>query len=126
MKTEASSYSILSEIRLRKKWLKMEFKELLEKKHKVDWHSDLNEFRDCIAVSDLGEWAWENLKETEEIEEYLDQLPSNVNDKINFESITEFADKGDWINLYWEIAIFCLGKEEIEKRLKEKLKELNF
>ena len=104
----------------------MEFKELLEKKHKVDWHSDLNEFRDCIAVSDLGKWAWENLKETEEIEEYLDQLPSNVNDKINFESITEFADKGDWINLDWEIAIFCLGKEEIEKRLKEKLKELNF
>ena len=72
-----------------------------------------------LSVHALGEWAWQCLKECEEIECYFDQLDSNDNYKVNLESIEEFADHGDFINIHWEIAIACLGEKEVIRRLEE-------
>lgn len=87
----------------------MDFKKFLDEKH----------FAGVIKYVDLGEWAWEQLKDTDEIEMYLDELPSNANYYINKKSISEFADKGDYICIYWEIAIACLGLQEVKKRLRK-------
>ena len=72
-----------------------------------------------ISVKHLGDWAWQCLIDCEEIERYFDQLDSNDNYKVNLASIEEFADHGEYINSHWEIAIACLGEQEVIRRLKE-------
>ena len=105
----------------------MNFKELV--KDKEAWFETWNE-RDItdvhmshakryIGIKEIGNWAWKLLEKSGEIEEYFDQLPSQANYEINLESIMNFADKGEYLNICWEIAVACLGEKEVIKKLKE-------
>jgi hypothetical protein len=49
----------------------------------------------------LGEWAWKNFR-----------------NEINSEKYVGMA----W-GVYWKITLACLGREEVERRLKERKKE---
>lgn len=63
---------------------------------------------DLLNIFDLGEWAWEK---------YLDWSKP-------IEGAERNTNYGDWKNTFvFDIAIACLGKNEIENRLKELNKE---
>ena len=72
-----------------------------------------------INVKDLGEWGWDMCQELDEIEQFFDFQEDEVEPDYSVESFLEFADKDDFIFAYSEIAVACLGKKEIEKRLEE-------
>ena len=85
----------------------MEFEEFL-KKNTSDNILKLAQ----INVKDLGEWAWK---------EYRKQTKHFTLYESHFEELATFLN-GEYNGLrtvYLEIAVACLGKEEIEKRLKE-------
>jgi len=62
---------------------------------------------DLIHVKDLGEWAW---KDIVPIISKLDFL---------FFDYIDAVDKHNENNLLWNIAVACLGREEVARRLKE-------
>ncbi len=73
-----------------------------------------------ISLEDLGEWAWIQLEDSNEIQEYIEDLNFNADyPKVNIKGVNEFADKGDFICIHWEIAIACLGEKEVIKRLQD-------
>lgn len=67
---------------------------------------------EVILVEDLGEWAWTFVKKGAELNEIT---------FYDFDKTIDFEPDTCWYS-YYEIAVACLGKKEIEKRLKE-LKE---
>ena len=84
------------------------FAELLEKKkYKAIGLSSPQ--KDMILLEDLGEWAWENFKQSNCF------VPENI-DSLDFNHEQNLKN---CIIQFLEIAIACLGKTEIEKRLKE-------
>ena len=109
------------------------FKQWLEKSHKVDWHSDLNEFRNCVSVEALGNWAWqswicslEEWLESVEIQELsfyfkdyaeMPEMCFNELDEVLGNEFEVESNVREWMS--YQIAFACLGNQEIEKRLKE-------
>jgi len=115
------------------------FKEFLKKhKKKVGGMADVwfqhNEgLQDAVLVKDLGNWAFSNwlnslkeaLKECEisDISFYFKEyskFPELCFDELK--EVLEYAfdcevDVRTWLN--YEIAVACLGKKEVEKKLKE-------
>lgn len=84
-----------------------------------------------MPLKTLGEWAWSEI-EPMLLELYLPFFEDYPRSHLKFEGIEEFiADLSkepletdrDWFyycfSVFWRMAISCLGKEEIEKRLKE-------
>ena len=97
----------------------MEFKELLEKK-KYKYGNDeqpMLSMPEVIMLSDLGEWAWNEIAEDYNYEKK--EIKKARGTEIEDDAIVafyDFWDRGE-TQLLKEIAVACLGKKEIEKRL---------
>jgi hypothetical protein len=90
------------------------FEEFLKKKSidAIFGHVDLN----VVSTEDLGEWAWQKIKDGIEffMSEY-DFTPKSWVDDFRQEKHNAEMDFNFEL---FEIAVGCLGKKEIEKRLK--------
>ena len=67
-----------------------------------------------ITIKDLGEWGWNKvialLKEN--------GFPGDWVDGDTFCFVESFFDDEESNDYIWQIAVACLGKAEVEKRLK--------
>jgi len=64
-------------------------------------------------IEDLGEWAWQALVDDDVIDWFFDEEFEH-----DVGTFLEFADRGEFTLVYIGIAVACLGKKEVEKRLK--------
>jgi len=86
------------------------FEEFLNSKDTKRYHTEKGRF---VSVEDLGEWAWQEWKKYSKTF-YFDWIFSKNKETKNLGNSLFKRN-----NLLWQIAIACLGKKEIEKRLKE-------
>ncbi len=100
------------------------------KKNKIDsiQVDDKGNTDDVVSVRALGEWALDKAipiihtiyaesgarkyMQFDVIEEYLNDV-----------EFSEPFDSSNVLNMYWEIAVYCLGRAEVERRLKQGAKK---
>ena len=91
----------------------MSFEKLLKEKKQTGAFQILLK-EEYITIKDLGNWAWTYCMENFDFAYYTSNEPYDIG---QFESDCYCDDNRDlWCPL--EIAIACLGKDEIERRLK--------
>lgn len=105
----------------------MNFEEFFDKKFFVCYDAGVGIDVPVVVLSrkDLGEWALEQMLPWIDVM-YVD---TRRRYRFNFEAIQEMIRDNagcdeivreyDLIVVYWRIALGCLGKEEIKKRLKQ-------
>lgn len=79
----------------------------------------------ALILKDLGEWAWNKiLKDIKAVKMPLQAKKECWDfDYENLEDYYTVENEGSELSLCWKIAVACLSKREIKKRLKELKKE---
>ena len=94
-----------------------EFLKLIEKE--VYFSDNLNNDTHRYWKRNLGEWAWEQVLENYVLRDDIVRYKVFHSPKHSKETLFEFILRCSHNYKQWEIAVACLGKEIVEKRLKE-------
>ena len=98
----------------------MDFKEFLKKNIYIENSSAQSitdyENGNVISVQVLGEWAWNNI--LSDLKKSLNEHSDTpINELIPNIMKYWFTNPNNPENVYWKMAVACLGEKEIQKRL---------